>query len=155
MPDTFIRNKPLQVLKLTAVIGALAFAVASLVGIVPSRGLNGLLYLAFFPFLLAVIVGIEGLLAGYRLGRIEDPVARLTARRKYTAIRATELTVVIGTPAIFYVLIVQIGGETAGPVAIGLLFIGFGLAVLAYAAVLLRTLTEFYYYHKQSSSSVS
>ena len=59
MPDTFIRNKPLQALKLTAVIGALAFAVASLVGIVPSRGLNGLLYLAFFPFLLAVIVGIE------------------------------------------------------------------------------------------------
>ncbi|MFC7043962.1 hypothetical protein [Halonotius sp. GCM10025705] len=152
MPATFIREKPLQALKLTTVIGALVFAVASLVGIVPSRGLNGLLYLTFFPFLLAIIVGAEGLLAGYRLGRTEDPVAQLTARRKYTAIRATEVIVVIGTPAIFYALIVQLGGEAAGPGAIGLLFIGFGLAVLAYAAVLLRTLTEFYYYRKQSAS---
>lgn len=153
MPSTFIRDEPLQALKLTAVIGALAFGLASLMGVLPGQGLNGLLYLAFFPIILAVVVGAEALLTGYRLARADDPAVRLTTRRGYTAIRAIELIVTVGAPVIFYVLIVQIGGEVAGPGAIGLLFVGIGLGLLAYASVVLRTLAEYYYHRKRSSSS--
>lgn len=64
MPSSFDRDKPLQALKLTAVIGALAFAFASFFGILPGQELNGLLYLAFFPIILAVVVGAKALLAG-------------------------------------------------------------------------------------------
>lgn len=155
MPSTFIQDKPLQALKLTAVIGALAFGLVSLMGILPGQGLNGLLYLAFFPIILAVIVGTEALLTGYRLARSDDPTGRLTAQRGYTAIRAVELIVTVGAPTTFYVLIVQIGGEVPGPGAIGLLFIGIGLGLLAYASVLLRTLAEYYYLRTRSSSSGS
>lgn len=153
MPSTFIYDTPLQALKLTAVIGALAFGVASLIGVLPGQVLNGLLYFAFFPILLAVIVGAEALLTGYRLAVADDPVMRLTTQRGYTAIRAIELIVTVGAPTIFYVLIVRIGGGVSGPGAIGLLFIGTGLALVAYTSVLLRTLTEYYYFRKRSSPS--
>lgn len=79
VPSPFVRDRPLQALKLTAIIGALAFGLASVVGAPPGQGLNGLLYLAFFPMILTVVVGAEALLAGYRLARADDPVARLTA----------------------------------------------------------------------------
>ena len=153
MPSSFFQAKPLQALKFTVVTGALAFAFASFIGIIPGQGLNGLLYLAFFPIILAVVVGAEALLAGYRLARTDDAAARLTARRGYTAIRAIELVVTVAAPGIFYILIVQIGGEVAGPGAIGLLFIGLALGLLAYGAVLLRTLVEDYYHRRRSSSS--
>ena len=151
MPSSFIRAKPLQALKLTAVIGSLVFGVASFAGVLPGQDITSLLPLAFFPMILAVVVGAEALLAGYRLVRADDPAARLTARRGYTAIRVIELVVTIAAPGIFYVLIVRIGGEVPGPGAIGLLFIGIGLGLLAYGAVLLRTLVE-YYYHRQRAS---
>lgn len=153
MPSPFIRAKPLQTLKLTAVVSALTFAFASIVGILPAQDLGSLLYLAFFPMILAVVVGAEALLAGYRLAQADDPAARLTARRGYTVVRAIELVVTVAAPGIFYVLIVQIGGEVAGPGAIGLLFIGIALGLVAYAAVLLRTLTEYYSHRKRSSLS--
>lgn len=153
MPSPFVRAKPLQALKLTAVIGVLAFAVAGFVGVLPGRELTGLLYLAFFPAILAVVVGAEALLAGYRLARADDPAARLTARRGYTAVRAVELVGAIVAPGTFYALIVQIGGEVAGPGAIGLLFIGSGLGLVAYGSVLLRTLAEYYYHRKRSRPS--
>ncbi|GAB7009055.1 hypothetical protein [Halorubrum trueperi] len=152
MPSSFIHDKPLQVLKLTAVMGGLAFAFASFIGVLPGQELYSLLYLAFSPMILAVVVGAEALLAGYKLTRADDPTARLTGRRRYTAIRAIEVVVTVVAPGIFYVLIVQIGGEAAGPGAIGLLFIGIALGLLAYGAVVLRTLVEYYYYHKGSSS---
>lgn len=155
MPSTFIRDKPLQALKLAAVIGALAFGLASVMGILPGGGLNGLLYLAFSPMLLAVVVGAEALFLGYRLARTDDRVAWFTDRRGYTVIRAIELIVTVGAPVIFYILIVQIGGEVAGAGAIGLLFIGIALGVFAYASVLLRTLTEYYYHRKRSASSIT
>jgi len=153
MPSSFVRAKPLQALKLTAVIGALAFGVASVAGILPGQNLSGLLSLAFFPMVLAVVVGAEAVLAGYRLGRADDPAARLTARRGYTAIRVIELVVTVAAPGMFYVLIARIGGEVADPGAIGLLFIGIALGLLAYGAVVLRTLVEYYYYRRRSSVS--
>ena len=153
MPSTFVRDKPLQALKLAAVVGVLAFAFAGFVGVLPGRQLNGLLSLAFFPMLLAVVVGAEALLAGYRLARADDPAARLTARRRYTAIRALELVVTVVAPGIFYVLIVRVGSETAGPGAVGLLFVGIALGLLAYGAVLLRTLAEYYYHRRRSATS--
>lgn len=152
MPSSFIHDKPLQALKLTAVVSALAFAFASFIGVLPGQELNSLLYLAFSPLILAVIVGAEALLAGYQLVRADDPTARLTGRRTYTAIRAIEVFVTVIGPGIFYVLIVQIGGEAAGPGSIGLLFIGIAFGLLAYGAVVLRTLVEYYFYHKGSSS---
>ncbi|WP_281195787.1 hypothetical protein [Halorubrum sp. F4] len=151
MPSPFIRAKPLQALKLTAVIGSLALGVASFSGVLPGRNLTGLLSLAFFPMILAIVVSVEALFAGYRLVRADDPVARLTAQRGYTAIRVIELVVTVAAPGTFYALIVRIGGEVPGPGAIGLLFIGIGLGLLAYSAVLLRTLVE-YYYHRQRAS---
>lgn len=151
MLSSFIQTKPLQALKLIAVIGSLVFGVASVTGVLPGQDLTSLLSLAFFPMILAVVVGAEALLAGYRLVRADNPAARLTARRRYTAIRVIELVVTVAAPGIFYVFIVRIGGEVSGPGAIGVLFIGFGLGLLAYGAVLLRTLVE-YYYHRQRSS---
>lgn len=152
MPSAFIRDKPLQALKFAAVIGALTFGVASLIGVLPGDGLTGLLYLAFVPMLLAVVVGAEALFSGHRLVGTDDPVARFRARRVYTAIRGIELIVTVGAPATFYVLIGQIGGEVAGPGAIGLLFIGIALGLFAYASVLLRTLVEYYYHRTRSTS---
>ncbi|MFC6873490.1 hypothetical protein [Halobellus marinus] len=153
MPSSFIRGKPLQALKLTVVIGALVFGLSSYAGVLPGGGLNGLLYFAFFPVILAVVVVSEALYTGYRLIRTDDPVARLTARRAYTVIRAIELIVAVVAPTIFYVLIVQLGSEVAGPGAIGLLFIGVGLGLIVYGSLLLRTVTEYYYYRKRSSLS--
>lgn len=153
MRSPFIRDKPLQALKLIAVIGVLAIAFASFVGMLPGQELSGLLYLAFFPVILAVVVAAEALLAGYRLARTDDPTARLTARRGYTAVRAIELIVTVVAPGIFYVLIVRIGSEVVGPGAIGLLFIGIALSLLAYGAVLLRTLVEYHYHRRRSTVS--
>lgn len=152
MSSTFIRDHPLQALKLGAVLGILAFALAGVVGLLPGGGFDGLLYLAFVPMGLSLVVAGETLLAGYRLARTDNPAARFTARRRYTTIRVLEVIVTIGAPAAFYTLIVQIGGEVAGPGAIGLLFIGIALGLLAFAAVLLRTLAE-YYYHRHDHSS--
>lgn len=153
MPSTFIQDKPLQALKLGAVLGAISFALAGVVGLLPGRGLNGLLSLAFLPMVLSLVVAGETLLAGYRLARADDPAARLTARRRYTAIRLLEVVVTIGAPGAFYILIVTIGSEVAGPGAIGLLFIGIALGLVAFAAVVLRTLTEYYYHRRDHSSA--
>lgn len=153
MPSKFLSEKPLQAIKLTAVIGALTFGLASLIGLLPGQVLNGLLYLTFFPIILGVIVGAEALLTGYQLAVADDPATWATTRRWYKAIRAIELVGAVGAPTTFYVLIVQIGGEVPGPGAIGLLFIGTGLAFVAYTSVLLRTLTEYYTLRKRSSHS--
>jgi len=153
MPSSFIRDKPLQALKLTVVIGALVFGLSSYAGILPGDGLNGLLYFAFFPVILAVVVASEALRTGYRLVRTDDPAARLTARPVYTVIRAIELIVAVVAPTIFYILIVQLGSEVAGPGAIGLLFIGAALGLLVYGSLLLRAVTEYYYHRKRSSLS--
>jgi len=153
MPSSFVRARPLQALKLTAVIAVLVFACAGIVGVLPGQELNGLLYLAFFPTILAIVVGAEALLAGYRLARAADPVARLTVRRGYTAVRAIELVMTVAAPGIFYALIVQIGSEVPGPGAIGLLFVGIALGLLAYGAVVLRTLVEYYDHRRRSAVS--
>lgn len=150
MPSSFIRAKPLQALKLTAVLAVLAFACVGVVGMLPGQELTGLLVLAFFPLVIGVVVIVEALLAGYRLVRAGDPGARLTARRGYTAIRVLELVVTVLAPVIFYVLIVQMGSEVSGPGAIGLLFIGIGLGMVAYGSVVLRTLAEYLYYRRRS-----
>lgn len=153
MPSSFIRAKPLQALKLTAVLGSIALGVASVAGVLPGQNLTSLLSLAFFPMMFAVVVSGEALLAGYRLVRADDPAARLTSQRGYTAIRVIELVVSVTAPGIFYALIVRIGGEVPGPGAIGLLFIGIGLGLLAYGAILLRTLVEYYYHRRHASMS--
>jgi hypothetical protein len=144
MSSWFIRAKPLQALKLIAVTTALAFAFISFVGVLPGQELTGMLVVAFFSPVLAVVVAAEAMLAGYRLVRADDPVFDLTARRWYTAIRAIESVVTVVAPGVFYVLIVQKGGEVAGPGAIGLLFVGIALGLLAYGPVAVRTLAECY-----------
>lgn len=154
MPSTFARDEPLQASKLAAVVGALGFGIAAVVGLVPGQQLGGLLYLAFFPMLLAAVVGVEALLAAIRLRQRDDPVARLTARPGYTAIRTVEVVVTVLAPVLFYVLIVRLGGDAAGPGAVGLLFVGLALGLGAYAAVLLRTLTE-YYHHRRRTAAVA
>lgn len=148
----FARDKPLQALKLGSVIALVLFAIAGFVGFLPGQGLNGLLLLAFFPMLLAAVVAGEALLAGYRLASADYPTARLTASPGYTVIRAIEVVVTVVAPGTFYVLIVEIGSEVAGPGAIGLLFIGIVLGSLAFGAVLLRTLAE-YYYHRRDHAT--
>lgn len=152
MAPRFAHDKPLQALKLGAVIAVLVFGIAVFFGLLAGRGLDGLLLLAFFPMVLAVVVAGEVLLAGFRLARTEDPSALLAARPVYTVIRAIEVVVTVGAPATFYVLVVRIGGEVAGPGAVGLLFIGIGLGLLACGAVLVRTLAE-YYYHRRDRTS--
>lgn len=152
MPSTFVREKPLQALKLAAVVGSFLFVVAAIFGVLPGDELHGLLYLAFFPAVLALVVGAETLLAAYRLARTDDAVSRLTARGGYTAIRVLEVVVTVLAPGIFYALIVRVGSDVAGPGAIGLLFIGIALGLLAYGAVTLRTLAEYYYHRRRFSS---
>ncbi|WP_435186865.1 hypothetical protein [Halobellus sp. EA9] len=153
MPSTFVRAGPLQALKLAAVVCVVAFGLLSFVDVLPGQELNGLLFLAFFPVVLAVVVGTEALLAVYRLLRAEDPIARLTDRRAYTAVRAIEAVVAVVAPGTFYVLVVRIGGDVAGLGAVGLLFVGVGLAGSAYGSVILRTLAEYYYHRKRSPPS--
>jgi len=72
MPSSFIRAEPLQAPKLTAVIGVLAFAFASIFGILPGQELTTLRYIAFFPIILALVVGAEALLAEYRPSLTDD-----------------------------------------------------------------------------------
>lgn len=67
--------------------------------------------------------------------------------------RAIEVVVTVAAPGTFYLLIVQIGGDVPGPGAIGLLFIGIALGLLAFLAVLLRTLVEYYYHRRGRSTS--
>lgn len=153
MPSTFIRNRPLQALKLGSVLGILAFGLAGFTGLLGGRGLDVLLYLTFFPMVLSLVVAGEALLAGSRLSRTDDSIARLAHRPRYTPVRAIEVIVTVAAPGTFYLLIVEIGGEVAGPGAIGLLFIGIALGLLAFAAVLLRTLVEYYYHRRDRSSS--
>jgi hypothetical protein len=151
----FARKKPLQALKVSSVAALLLFGIAGFVGLLPGRGLDALLLLAFFPMLLAVVVAGEALLAAYRLARADEPTARLTARPAYTAVRAIEVVVTVGAPGTFYILIVEIGGEVAGPGAIGLLFYGIALGSLALGAVLLRTLAEYHYHRRDRASADS
>lgn len=151
MAQTFIHAKPLQALKLGTILGILGFAIAGVAGLLPYGGLDSLLILALFPIVLALVVGAEALLAGYRLARADDPGSRLRSRRFYTAIRVFEVVATIGAPGTFYVLIVQVGSEVSGPGAIGLLFYGVGLGLLAFGAVVLRTVVE-YYDHRQNRS---
>ena len=140
----FARDHPLQALKLGAVLGSFAFAFAGYVGVLSGRGLQSLLVVAFFPMILALVVAGEAVLTGYRLAQSDDPRNRLLARRAYTAIRLLEVIVTVGAPGAFYLLVVRIGGEVAGPGAIGLLLYGIALGLPAYGAVLLRTLVEYY-----------
>ena len=149
----FIHAKPLQALKLGAVLGILGLGIVGVAGLLPDRGLNSLLILAFFPMVLALVVGAEALLAGFRLARADDPESRLRSRPSYTAIRVCEVVATIGAPAIFYVLIVEVGSEVTGPGAIGLLLYGVGLGLLAFGAVILRTVLEYYDYRRNRSIS--
>ncbi|PSP95864.1 hypothetical protein BRC91_00790 [Halobacteriales archaeon QS_4_62_28] len=149
----FIHAKPLQALKLGAVLGILGFGIVGVAGLFPDRGLNSLLILAFFPMILALVIGAEALLAGYRLARADDPESRLRSRPFYTAVRVFEVVATIGAPGIFYVLVVEVGSEAAGPGAIGLLLYGVGLGLLAFFAVMLRTVLEYYDYRRNPSIS--
>ncbi|MHB9287372.1 hypothetical protein ACKVMT_10080 [Halobacteriales archaeon Cl-PHB] len=149
MSQTFIHAKPLQALKLGTILGILGFGIVGVAGLLPNGGFDSLLILAFFPMVLALVVGSEALLAGYRLARADDPESRLRSRPLYTVIRVFEVVATIGAPGTFYVLIVQVGSEVAGPGAIGLLFYGVGLGLIAFGAVVLRTVAE-YYDHRQN-----
>ena len=149
----FIHAKPLQAIKLGAVLGIFGLGIAGVAGLLPERGLNSLLILAFFPMVLALVVGAEALLAGCRLARADDPESRLRSHPFYTAIRVFEVVVTIGAPGIFYVLIVEVGSEVAGPGAIGLLLYGVGLGLLGFGAVILRTVLEYYNYRRNRSMS--
>lgn len=152
MSPSFIHAKPLQALKLGAVLGILGFGILGVAGLLPGHGLDSLLILAFVPMVFAPVVGAEALLAGYRLARADDPGSRVRSRVWYTAIRAIEVLATIGAPATFYVLIVEIGSEPAAPGAgLALLLFGVGLGLLAFGAVILRTGVE-YYYHRQNRS---
>lgn len=151
MSQTFIHAKPLQALKLGSVLGLLGFGIAGVAGLLPNEGLDGLLILAFFPMILALVVGAEALLAGYRLARADNLESQVRRRPLYAAIRVFEVVATIGAPSSFYVLIVEVGSEVAGPGAIGLLFYGVGLGLLAFGAVVLRTVVE-YYDHRQNRS---
>lgn len=151
MSQAFIHAKPLQALKLGSVLGILVFGIVGIAGLLPRQGLDGLLILAFFPMVLALVVGAEALLAGYRLARADDPGSRLRSRPWYTAVRVIEVVATIGAPGTFYVLIVEVGSEIAGPGTIGVLFFGVGLGLVAFGAVVLRTVVE-YYYHRQNRS---
>lgn len=151
----FARVKPLQTLKLGAVVGLFVFAIAGFIGLLPGRELDALLLLAFFPMGLAVVVAGEASLTASRLARADEPTPRIGARPAYTAVRTIEFVVTVVSPGIFYLLIVEIGSEAAGPGAIGLLFVGIGLGSLALGAVLLRTVVEYYYYRRDRSQTTS
>lgn len=153
MSRTFIAAKPLQALKLGAVLGSIAFTIGGVSGVLPGRELDALLFVAFSPVILAAVVVGEAFVAGFRLARDADPIARLTARPEYTVVRALEVVVAVVAPATFFVAIVQIGGEVAGPGAIGLLLYGIALGVFAFGAVLVRTLVEYYEHRSDRSSS--
>jgi len=73
----FIHANSLQALKLGAVLGLPRFGIVGVAGLLPNRGLNSLLILAFFLMILTLVVGAEALLAGCRLDRtVRYPLCR-------------------------------------------------------------------------------
>jgi hypothetical protein len=143
----FLAAKPLQACKLVAVVCILAVATLGFFRILPGQQLRVLLLVAFLGPVLALVVLAEALVAGYRTLRSEDdesPTDRLAARPAYTAVRAVEVVVPLLAGGAFAVLIATLPDEPmSGPGAIGLLFVGVGLGLLALVSILVRTLAEY------------
>ncbi|MFC6615293.1 hypothetical protein ACFQAS_10075 [Halopenitus salinus] len=142
----FLAAKPLQACKLVAVVCILAIATLGFFRILPGQQLRVLLLVAFLGPVLALVVLAEALVAGYRTLRSEDdsPTDRLAARPAYTVVRAVEVVVPLLAGGAFAVLIATLSDEPmSGPGAIGLLFVGVGLGLLALVSILVRTLAEY------------
>ncbi|MFA9515824.1 hypothetical protein ACERIT_01155 [Halopenitus sp. H-Gu1] len=150
MPRQFLATKPLQACKLAVVIGTLVFAGLGFFRIVPDQQLRVLLLLAVLGPALTLVVLAETLFAGYRVVRADDsPADRLTAHPAYTAVRAGEVIITLLAAGAFVVIIGTLPDEPLpGPGAIGLLFMGVVLGLVALGAILVRTLTE-YYLHRR------
>lgn len=155
MSRQFLVAKPLQACKLAAVLGILVFSGLGFFRILPGQQLRVLLLVAFLGPVLALVVLAETLFAGYRVARSDDPPTdRLAARPAYTAVRAVEVVVTVLAAGTFVVLIGTLPDEPmAGPGAIGLLFVGVGLGLLALVAILARTLAEYVLHRRDRAAS--
>lgn len=153
MSRSFIHAKPLQALKLGAVLAIFWIGLLGIAGLIPGLGLDTVLILAFVPLGFGPVVGAEALYAVYRIAR-DDRGKRIRRRPLYTAIRALELGATIGAPVTFYVLIGAVGNGVATPgTGLALLLFGVGLGLLAFGAVFLRTVAEYYYHRKHRAMS--
>jgi hypothetical protein len=154
MTRPFRREKPLQAVKLAAVVVTLGYAVGVYVGIVPSESITTLLVVPLLGLGLAIAVVVETLLAGVRTVRDETTVGdRLSARPWYTAVRTVEVLSVVLAVALFGALVVWIpSGPMAGPGAVWVFFVVVGMGLLAFGGSLLRTLAEYYRYRRATTS---
>lgn len=150
MNPQFFRVKPVQTVKLVAIIVTLLFAAGGVFGVIPGQGFNGLFGILFLSIGLTLVITAETLLAGYRsIGAGLSLTDQFAERQLYTAVRALEVVSAIVAVGGLVVLIARLPDEPpAGPGAIGLLFIVTGLGLVILGGSLVRTLTEYYYYRR-------
>ncbi len=153
MCSQFIRIKPIQAFKLTAIIAALLFAAGGISGVIPDQGFNSLFVIIFLSIGLTLVIAGETLLASYRSIRTGFSLPDLFADRQlYTVIRAIEVVSALLATGGLVSLIATLPDEPpAGPGAIGLLFIVAGLGLVVLGGCLVRTLTEYYCYRSNSA----
>lgn len=154
MSPHFVAARPLQACKLVALLGGLGFAAIGFFQVVADLQLAALLFVPVLGFGVCLVVAVETLVAGYRLSRADEPAtARATARPVYTVVRVGEAAVAVLAVAGFVALIASIPeGPMAGPGAIGLALVLFGIGVVVIAVSLVRTLAE-YVYHRRTNAT--
>jgi uncharacterized membrane protein len=146
MARPFVRSQPLQAAKLAAVVGLVAFAAAGFSGFLPGFELTGLLLVMFLAPVLALVVALEAIVAGFRVLRADRSVREQFADRPaYALVRVAEPLVALVAAGSFVFLFDSFtDGPMAGPGAIGLMFIGVGLGLLVFGTVVVRVLVEYY-----------
>ena len=152
MSSSFVRARPGQAFKLTAIPGAVILLGVDMAVWLPGGELCGWLS-SFLPVILAIAVSVEALLTGARLVRADSLAAGLKPCRQYTLIRAIEFLGAVVGPGIFYFYIVgsnplvTIGGSSWPELGFSLLYsvsvTGRVLCPMIYFVVALRTLTEY------------
>jgi ABC-type polysaccharide/polyol phosphate export permease len=150
----FIRDKPVQACKLITIILTGLFVTGGVFGLIPNQGLNSLFSVVYVSIGLVLVITAETLLSGFRSVGTDSSLAdQFNNRPTYIVVRVIEiLGAILSVGGLIFVIAMLPEGPMAGPGAIGLLFIVAGLGALLLAGSLIRTVTEFYYYRRTTTS---
>ncbi|WP_265111091.1 hypothetical protein [Halosolutus halophilus] len=92
----FIKSKPLQAVKLTAIIVTLPYALGVVFGLIPDQSVTSLFLIPSLSLGFALVVTAESLLVGYRSPRTGRPLTdRFADRPMYSIVRAGEAIIVV------------------------------------------------------------
>lgn len=146
----FVRTKPLQALKLVAIVTTSVFAAAGVAGYVPSRGFIGLFLIVALALGLALVIVLETIRSSYlALVSSESLSELMLGRPLYSAARVIELLSAVFSIGGIWILIASIpDGPMAGPGAIGLLFLLTRRSLVVLGGSFVRTLVEIHEYRR-------